>query len=189
MFFYPADIFHFHTFGCHLGSQLGSLLQKCDPDRCAQKSHKNRLCFSTHQTFSICFPLVVPWGPHLDPCSKSVILTGARKIHIKAVYVFFFTHQTFPFPFLWLSLGVPSWALGEKARHCKDFMQFLKKMVRAFSASHAFPFSRICVLVGRLSALNLVRRQFHYRVICWKELSVGRRCCGKVSSKPYTTPP
>jgi hypothetical protein len=68
-------------------------------------------------------------------------------------------------------------------------MQFLKKMVRAFSASHAFPFSRICVLVGRLSALNLVRRQFHYRVICWKELSVGRRCCGKVSSKPYTTPP
>ena len=188
MFFYPSDIFHLLPFGCSLGSPFGSLQQKCDPDKCAQKTHKNRLCFSTHQTFSICFPLVVPWGPHLDPCSKSVILTGARKIHIKVVHVFL-PIRHFLFSFLWLYLGVPSWALGEKARHCKDFMQFLKKMVRAFSASHAFPFSRICVLVGRLSALNLVRRQFHYRVICWKELSVGRRCCGKVSSKPYTTPP
>ena len=188
MFFCPSDIFHFHLFGCLLVSQLGSLRQKCDPDRCTQKSLQSRLYFFEHQTFPIFIPLAVPWGPNMDPCAKSVILASARKIHIKAVYVFF-AHQTFPFPFLWLSLGVPSWALGEKAGNCKDFMQFLKKVVRAFSARHAFPFSRFCVLVGRLSALNLVRRQFHYRVICWKELSVGRRCCGNVSSKPYTTPP
>ena len=44
MFFYPADIFDFQSFGCPLGSQLRSLLQKCDPDRCTQNSHKSRLC-------------------------------------------------------------------------------------------------------------------------------------------------
>ena len=188
MFFYLSDIFHFHSFVCSLGSQLGSLRRECGPGRRAQNSYKTRLCFVTHQTFPMFIPLAVPWDPDLDPCSKSMILTGARKIHIKVVHVFL-PIRHFLFSFLWLYLGVPSWALGEKAGNCKDFMQFLQKMVRVFSARHAVPFSRFCVFVGRLSALNLVRRQFHYRVICWKELSVGRRCCGKVSSKPYTTPP
>ena len=100
--FYPSDIFHFHSFGCHLGSQLGSLLQKCDPDRCAQNSHKSRLCFITHQTFPIFIPLAVPWGSNLDPCGKNVILAGARKIHIKVVY--FFTCQTFS---IFIRLSVP----------------------------------------------------------------------------------
>ena len=86
MFFCPLDVFYFHTFGCPLGSQLGSLRQKCDPDRCTQSSHKSRLCFVTHQTFPIFIPLVVLWGPSLDPCGKSVVLTGVFKIYIKVVY-------------------------------------------------------------------------------------------------------
>ena len=156
MFFYPADIFHFQAFGCHLGSQLGSLQQKCAPGRCDQNLHRSRLCFFTQQTFSIFMPLAVTWCPNLDPCGKSVILAGAIKIYIKIVYVFF-TQQTFsifiplavtwcpsldpcgksvilagaikihikvvyvflpsrhfPFSYLWLSLGVPTWILAAK---------------------------------------------------------------------------
>ena len=94
MFFYPSDISHFHSFGCPLVSQLGSLRRKCDPDKCTQNSHKSCLCFLTHQTFSIFIPLVVPLGPDLDPCSKNVILAGARKIYIKVVCVCF-AHQAF----------------------------------------------------------------------------------------------
>ena len=88
MVFYPSDIFHFHSFCCHLGSQLGSLLQKCDPDRRDQNSHESRLCFFNQQAFPIFIPLAVTWCPALDPCDKSVILTSAIKIHIKVVYVF-----------------------------------------------------------------------------------------------------
>jgi hypothetical protein len=29
-----------------------------------------------------------PWNPNLDPCGKSAILAGARKIHVTIVYVF-----------------------------------------------------------------------------------------------------
>ena len=89
MIFYPADIFHFHAFGCHLGSQLGSLWQKCGPGGCDENLHKSRLCLFTQQTFSIFIHLAVTWGPNLDPCGKSVILTGASKIYIKVVYVFY----------------------------------------------------------------------------------------------------
>ena len=103
MFFYPSDIFHLLPFGCSLGSPFGSLQQKCDPDKRAQISHKSRSCFFAHQTFSIFIPLAVPWGPDLDPCSKSVILMGARKNHIKVVYVFS-THQTFS---IFIPLVVP----------------------------------------------------------------------------------
>ena len=71
--FYPADSFHFHTFGCHLGSQLGSLRQKCDPDRCEQNLHKSRLCFlpSRHFQFSFLWlPLEVPpWILTAKVCS------------------------------------------------------------------------------------------------------------------------
>ena len=112
-FFYHHAFFHFHSFRCPLGSQFGSWQQKCDPDRRAQNSHKNRLCFFTHQAFSIFIPLAVPWGPNSDPCSKSVILTGARKIHIKVVYVSVLIRH-FPFSFLWLSLDVPTWLLAAR---------------------------------------------------------------------------
>ena len=78
-----------------------------------QNSHKSRLCFFTHQTFSIFIPLAVPWCPNLDPCCKSVILTGARKIRIKIVSVFL-PIRHFPVSFLWLSLGVPTWILAAK---------------------------------------------------------------------------
>ena len=73
MFFYPTDIFHFHTFGCHLVSQLGSLLQKCDPGRCDQNLHESRLCFFTQQTFSMSIPLAVTWCPSSGPCDKPVV--------------------------------------------------------------------------------------------------------------------
>ena len=84
--------------------------QKCDPDRCAQNSHKSRLCFITHHTFPIFIPLAVPWGSNLDPCGKNVILTGARKIRIKVVYVFLPVRH-FPFSFVCLFLGIPTWIL------------------------------------------------------------------------------
>ena len=111
--FYPSDIFHFHSFGCSLVSQLGSLPQKCDPDRRAQNSHKSRFCFFTHQTFSNFIPLAAPWGPNLDPCCESVILTGARKIHIKVVSGFL-PIRYFPVSFLWLLIGAPTWILAVK---------------------------------------------------------------------------
>ena len=87
MFYYPSYISHFHSFGCPLGFQLGSLRQKCDPGRCAQNSHKSRIFFFTCQTFSIFIRLSVPWEPDLDPCGENVVLAGARKIHIKLVCV------------------------------------------------------------------------------------------------------
>ena len=112
-FFYPSDIFYFHSFVCSLGSQLGSLRQECGPGRRAQNSYKTLLCFVTHQTFPMFIPLAVPWGPNLDPCCKSAILTGARKIHIKVVYVFLHIRH-FPFSSLWMSLGVQTWILAAK---------------------------------------------------------------------------
>ena len=112
-FFYLSDIFHFHSFVCSLGSQLGSLRRECGPGRRAQNSYKTRLRFVTHQTFPMFIPLAVPWDPDLDPCCKSAILTGARKIHRKVVYVFLHIRH-FPFSSLWLSLGVPTWILAAK---------------------------------------------------------------------------
>ena len=113
--FYLSGDFHFHSFGCPLGFQLGSLRQKCDPDRCAQNSHKSRICFFTCQTFFIFIRLSVPWDPNLDPCGENVVLAGARKIHIKLVCVLL-PIRHFPCSFLWLSLGVPTWILVAKVR-------------------------------------------------------------------------
>ena len=147
MFFYPADIFHFDSFGCHLGSQLRSLLQKCDPGKCARNSHKSRLCFFTHQTFPSFSPLVVPWGPNLDPCCKSVILRGAREFHIKVVYVFF-THQTFS---IFISLVVPWWP--NLAPCCKSVIltgarKIRIKVVYVFLPIRHFPFSSLWLSLG-----------------------------------------
>ena len=98
MFFCLTGISHFQFFGCHLGSQPGSLLQKCDPGRCDQNPHKIIYAIFTQQTFSIFISLAATWGPNFCPCGKSVILTGAIKIHIKSFI--FFTQQT-------LSIFVP----------------------------------------------------------------------------------
>ena len=71
--------------------------------------------FFIYRAIFIFIPLGVPWGSNLDPCCKNVILTGARKIHIKIVYVFLsFGH--FPFSFLWLFLGIPTLTLAAKER-------------------------------------------------------------------------
>ena len=69
--------------------------------------------FFAHQKLSMFIPLAVPWSFNLGPCSKSVILTGARKIHIKVVYVFK-PIRHFPFSSLWMSLGVQTWILAAK---------------------------------------------------------------------------
>ena len=131
MFCYPSDISHFHPFGCPLGSRLGSLLQKCDPDRRTQNSHKSRLCFFTHQTFPIFIPLAVLWCPNLDPCGESVILTSARKIHIKVVY-FSYPSDIFHFH----SFGCP---LGSRFRS----LQQKRGPDRCAQNSHQ---SRLCFL-------------------------------------------
>ena len=152
-FFYPADIFHVHTFCCHLGSQLGSLRQKCDPGRGDQILHKSRLCFFTQQTFSIFMSLAVTWGPSLGPCGKSVILTGAIKIYIKVVCAFL-PSRHFPFSFLWLSLEVPTWILTAKvwswqARSkltWKPFMFFYPTVISYFRSFG-------CHLVSQLGSL------------------------------------
>jgi hypothetical protein len=185
MFFNQADMFHFPSFGCHLVPQLGSSRQKCGPDRCDQNSHKSRLCFFTQQTFSIFMPLIVTWGPSLDPCGKSVILTSAIKIHIKVVRVFLHSRH-FPFSFLWLSLGVPTWILAAEVSSWQVRSKFTLKLFMAFYPSDIFHVHSFgCHLVSQLGSL----RQTCDGVIDWKELSVGRRCCGKVSFKSYTTPP
>ena len=113
MFFYPSDISHFYSFGCPLGSQLGSLRGKCDPDRRTQNSYKSCLWFLPIRIFPCSFLWLSLWGLNLGPCSKSANLTGARKIHIKVAYVFL-PIRHFPFSFLWLSLGVPIWILAAK---------------------------------------------------------------------------
>ena len=154
MFFCPSDIFNFHFFGCPLGFQFGSLQQKCDPDKRAQNSHKSRLCFFTHQTFPICIPLVVPWGPNLDPCGKSVILTGARKIHIKVVYVFL-PIRHFPF-FMYLVVPwVPNFDLCGKSVILTSARKNHIKVVCVFYPSDIFHFHSFgCPLLFQFGSLQ-----------------------------------
>ena len=147
MFFYPADIFHFHTFCCRLGSQLGSLRQKCDPGRCDQNLHKSRLCFFTQQTFSIFIPLAVTWGPNLAPCCKSVVLAGAIKIYIKIVYVFF-TQQTFSMSIPLAVTLCPNLDPCCKSVILAGAIKICIKVVYVFLPSRHFPFSYILLSLG-----------------------------------------
>ena len=145
--FYLSGIFHFHSFGCRLGSQLGSLLQKCDPGRCDQNLHKSRLCFFTQQTFSILMPLAVTWGPNFNPCCKSVILTGAIKTYIKIVYVFSYTADIFYFHTFGCHLESQLGSLRQKCdpgRHD----QILHKSRLFFLPSRHFPFSHLWLSLG-----------------------------------------
>jgi len=112
-FFTPRAFSMFTTFGYPLGCHPGSLLQKCAPDKYSQNLNKSRLCFLTHQAFFIVVPLAVPWGPILDPCSKSMTLTSVATIQIRIVSVFL-AIKHFPFSLLGLSLGMPSWILAAK---------------------------------------------------------------------------
>ena len=93
--------------------------------------------FFTKQTFSIIIPLVAPWGPNLDPCGKIVILTGARKIHIKVVCVFL-PIRHFQFSFLWLSLDVPTWILAARMWSRQVRAKFTSKSFMFF-AHQTFP--------------------------------------------------
>ena len=101
--FYPSDISQFHSFSCPFGSQLGSLLQKCNPERCSRISHQSRLCFFTHQTFSIFIPLAVPWCPNLvsllQQCDPDRCAQNSHQSRLC-----FLTHQTFS---IFIPLFVP----------------------------------------------------------------------------------
>ena len=113
------DLHHENGYLQFSAFRINPSLIKCDfPWSWCKKWRHNGIVwtsfmFFTNQTSSIIIPLVAPWGPNLDPCGKIVILTGARKIHIKVVCVFL-PIRHFQFSFLWLSLGVPTWILAAK---------------------------------------------------------------------------
>ena len=128
-------------------SQTGSLRQKCDLGRRAQNLLNNRLCFFTHQAFSIFIALAVPWDSNFDPCCKRVILTGARKNHIKAVYAFL-PIRHFPFSFLWLSLWGPNLDPCCKSVILKGAREIHIKAVCVFLPIRHFAFSLLWLSLG-----------------------------------------
>ena len=144
--FYPADIFKFHSFGCHLGFQLGFLLQKRDPDRCDRNSHKSRLCFFTQETFLIFIPLAVAWGSNLDSCCRSVILASAIKMHINVVCVFYPT-DVFHFHSFGCYLGFQLGSLRQKCDLDRCDPKLHKNRL-CFLLSRHFPFSFLWLSLG-----------------------------------------
>ena len=98
--------------------------------------------------------LAVPWGSNLDPCCKRVLLTGARKIHIKVVYVFL-PIRHFPFSFLWLSLGIPTWILAAKVWSWQVRAKFTYKSFMFFNPSHISHFHSFgCPLGSQFRSLQ-----------------------------------
>ena len=114
-------------------------MQKCDPDKCDENSRKNRLCFFTLQAFPSFIPSAVTWGPNLDPCSKSVVLTGAIKIHIKFVYVIF-TPQTFAIFILLVVTWGPDFGVCGKSVILTGAIKIHIKVVYAFLPSRRYSF-------------------------------------------------
>ena len=110
--------------------------------------------FFTNQTSSIIIPLVAPWGPNLDPCGKIVILTGARKIHIKVVCVFL-PIRHFQFSFLWLSLDVPTWILVARMWSRQVRAKFTSKSFMFFYPSDISHFHSFgCPLLPQFGSLQ-----------------------------------
>jgi hypothetical protein len=147
MFFYPADTFHFHAFGCHLGSQLGSLWQKCDPDRCCPNSHKSRSCFFTQQTFPMFIPLAVTCGPQLGSLLQKCDPDRCDQNSHKNCLCFF-THQTFsifsPLAVAWC----PNLDPCGKSVVLTVTIKIHMKVVYVFLPSRQFPFSYLWLSLG-----------------------------------------
>ena len=147
MLFYPADISHFHSFGCHMGSQLWFLLQKCNHGMCDQNSHKQGLCFFVQHTFSIFMSLAVARGPNLAPCCKSVVLTSTIKNHIKIIYVPF-TSQAFSIFILLAVTWRPNFDPCDKSVILTGAIKIYMKVVFVFLPSWHFPFSFLWLSLG-----------------------------------------
>ena len=126
MLFYPTGILHFHFFGCHFGPRLLSLWQKCDPDRCDQNSHKNRLCFFTQQTFLFSFLWLSLGDPTLILVAKVWSWQARQKSH-KSRLCFFLPNRHFPCSYLWLSFEVATWVIVRKAWSSQVRSKFIYK--------------------------------------------------------------
>ena len=121
--------------GCH----PGSLQQKCDPDKYPQNSNNNRLCFPSHQTFSIFAPLVVPWGHILDPRGGSVMLACICKIQLHIAFVFFYTSDMFHSRSFGYPLGSHPGSLLQTYCPGKYSQNSSKRCLRVLPIRH-FPF-------------------------------------------------
>ena len=147
MFFYPSNIFHFHSFDCHLGSQLGSLWQKCDPDRCDQNSHKNRLCFFTQQTFLFSFLWLSLGDPTLILVAKVWSWQARQKSH-KSRLCFFRPTDIFHFLPFGCHLKSQLGSLWEKRDPRKCDQNLYTSRLCLFLPSRRFPFSFLCCRMG-----------------------------------------
>ena len=147
MVFYPSGSFHVRSSGYAFGSPPGSLPQKCDTDKYSQNLNKRRFGFFTHQAFSIFVLAAVPWGPILDPCCKSMILTSIHKIQITIVYVFLAIRH-FRFSLHWSSLGVTSWILAAEVWCWHVFAKFSYTSRLFFLHIRHVPFSFLWLPLG-----------------------------------------
>ena len=112
--------------------------------------------FFTPQTFSIFISLAVTWCPSLGPCCKSAILASAIKIHIKVVHAFL-PNRHFPFSFLCLSLGVPTWILAAKSVILAGAIKIRTKVVYVFLPSRHFLFSFLWLSLRVLTWVLVVK--------------------------------
>ena len=99
----PLSIFR--CSGLFLGTALipfWILVEKVKPWWDLLKFNKKSLGFFYSTDIFLFVHLIIPWGPNLDPCVKSVILPGARKKHKKQFM--FFPHHTFS---IFIDLLVP----------------------------------------------------------------------------------
>ena len=126
MLFYPTGILHFHFFGCHFGPRLLSLWQKCDPDRCDQNSHKNRLCFFTQQTFLFSFLWLSLGDPTLILVAKVWSWQARQKSH-KSRLCFFCPTDIFHFLTVGCHLKSQLRSLWEKRDPRKCDQKFIYK--------------------------------------------------------------
>ena len=140
MFFYPSNIFHFHSFGCHLVSQLGSLLQKCDPGKCYQNSHKSHLCFfypaDIFHFHAFGCHLVSQLGSLRQKCDP-----GRCDQNLHKNRLCFFTQQTFSIFILLAVTWRPNLDPCGKSVILTIAIKICIKVVYAFLLSRQFPCS------------------------------------------------
>ena len=145
--FYLSGDFHFHSFGCPLGFQLGSLLQKWDPGKCAQKLHKNRLCFfcpsdiSHFQSFGC--PLGSQFGSLRQKCGPDKCIQNLHKSRLWCC-----SHLTFS---VFVHCAVPlrtTLDLCDKSIVLASVIKTHIKVAYRFLAIRHFPCSSLCLFLG-----------------------------------------
>ena len=170
--FYTADIFQFHSFGWRLGSQVESLWQKCDPDRCDQHSNKSRFMFFYPADILHFHSLGCHLGSNLDPWGKNVILADAIKNYMTVVYVFY-PASIFHFHSFGCHLGSK---LGSLRQKCDPDQcdQNLQKSRLCFLPSRHFPFFSLWRSLGIQSLILVSKSQVLKRLfrIQWNSVKV-----------------